>query len=700
MSFAAHCVVIPNVIGRGESICITVFRIDFMKALLPDLQISTMADGTSIVNAAGRYFTVSEQTVFLLRVLQSTPAGHTVAELAPVLSAKVGFEVTAEEVQSAIDTLPPTFFAHGLTPKHFSWSVPLIQGRMLDLLAHAFATLFAPAAATVLVLIATYALWRIDQHYVMAETGSLLVPALVLMSIVFHEIGHAAACRRGGARPSLIGIGIKGLLPTFYTDVSDIWSRGRWPRIRVDLGGVYFQFLYAAALTLLVPWHPEVLLAIKLTLLLAAFSCLPYFKFDGYWLLGDLLQVNSLDSWLRNHVRTLRAAFANRALSISHLPLLAGVGAYYAGMGALLIWVGTLAVMLFATHWNTLLAWSHGTGQGPLPLTTLMITALLAIIGIGVLRPLYSSVREFRFLTDDLMPMLGALLLVCLMWLVRPLLHLPRKHKAYLDAVTRGLNKAAPPIPAAGRVAVGSLMAKYYELIWYKLLGRMTPAIGLWLIRITHRTRSVRTLADVIHTPGPVILAAPHFGSFISGALSLLAEIGAARPIHLFYADPATDPGNGGYEAFYRRYFPSLSVCFNNKRGIIHAVKALRRGEVLVIMPDVFQGADLIKVELLGREIGTMAGIAYFHQKLGATVIPVLSRFKGLVAVDVHVGEAMAFAHYARVDTAPNVQIMEELFAWFARWFRQHPQDWHCWDKFGEYALPVPSTVCRVSSGS
>ena len=36
----------------------------------------------------------------------------------------------------------------------------------------------------------------------------LALLALVVLSLVFHELGHAAACRYGGARPGRIGIGV------------------------------------------------------------------------------------------------------------------------------------------------------------------------------------------------------------------------------------------------------------------------------------------------------------------------------------------------------------------------------------------------------------------------------------------------------------------------------------------------------------
>ncbi len=43
----------------------------------------------------------------------------------------------------------------------------------------------------------------------------LLVLGLSVLSLLFHECGHAAACRYGGARPGVIGMGFYVIWPAF-----------------------------------------------------------------------------------------------------------------------------------------------------------------------------------------------------------------------------------------------------------------------------------------------------------------------------------------------------------------------------------------------------------------------------------------------------------------------------------------------------
>ena len=85
-------------------------------------------------------------------------------------------------------------------------------------------------------------------HQVLASPSSLLLVAgLFAFSILVHETGHASGCRYGGATPGDMGVGIYVSSPAFYTDLSDGYRLGRSGRVRGDLGGVYFNAVFAVA---------------------------------------------------------------------------------------------------------------------------------------------------------------------------------------------------------------------------------------------------------------------------------------------------------------------------------------------------------------------------------------------------------------------------------------------------------------------
>lgn len=124
----------------------------------------------------------------------------------------------------------------------------------------------------------------------------LLVFALTLLSAGFHELGHAAACRYGGGRPGTMGVGLYLIWPAFYTDVSDAYRLDRGARLRVDLGGVYFNAVFAVGafgLWAATGWE-ALLVVLPLQLFAMARQLLPLVRLDGYHVLADLTGVPDL----------------------------------------------------------------------------------------------------------------------------------------------------------------------------------------------------------------------------------------------------------------------------------------------------------------------------------------------------------------------------------------------------------------------
>jgi putative peptide zinc metalloprotease protein len=126
--------------------------------------------------------------------------------------------------------------------------------------------------------------------------GLLVVLGLSVVSAMFHECGHAAGCRYGGARPGVIGVGIYLVWPAFFTNVTDSYRLSRAGRLRTDLGGLYFNAVFMLALAGLyaVTQAEILLLVIAFTHLEMLEQLLPFVRFDGYFIISDLIGVPDL----------------------------------------------------------------------------------------------------------------------------------------------------------------------------------------------------------------------------------------------------------------------------------------------------------------------------------------------------------------------------------------------------------------------
>jgi putative peptide zinc metalloprotease protein len=183
----------------------------------------------------------------------------------------------------------------------------LVPARLTNVLARLLRPLFfGPIVVLVVLALVGADLWLATSSSVLSAFGAvvldppllLAVVGILLASTLFHELGHAAACRAGGARPGTIGVAVYVVYPAFFTDVTDSYRLGRAGRVRTDLGGVYFNAISILVLTWIYTrtLSPVVLLAIVLVHVELLQQLIPLGRLDGYFVLADLAGVPDLFS--------------------------------------------------------------------------------------------------------------------------------------------------------------------------------------------------------------------------------------------------------------------------------------------------------------------------------------------------------------------------------------------------------------------
>ena len=192
----------------------------------------------------------------------------------------------------------------------------LLPNAAVDLLSRWLRPLYAPvvvvAALCCLVALDVWLFLVADvgdalTHVLMTPGMLLALYALMTAGALFHEVGHATACRYGGARPGVIGFGFYLIFPAFYTDVTDAYRLSRGARIRTDLGGLYFHVLWVlgAAVGYFATGNPLLLLLVLMTQLQMAQQLPPAIRLDGYFVLADLAGVPDLFSRVGPVLRSL-----------------------------------------------------------------------------------------------------------------------------------------------------------------------------------------------------------------------------------------------------------------------------------------------------------------------------------------------------------------------------------------------------------
>jgi putative peptide zinc metalloprotease protein len=194
--------------------------------------------------------------------------------------------------------------------------VAIVPERVVHAITSVFYPFFFPPviAAAVAGLIA-FDVWMFFFHGIAQGARTIvynpillfMLLGLVVVATALHEIGHATAARYGGAKPGVMGAGIYVVWPAFYTDVTDAYRLNRRGRLRTDLGGIYFNVLFAlgtAGVYLLTGFEP-LLIVVLVQHFQIIQQLLPFLRLDGYYILSDLTGVPDLFNRIKPTLKSL-----------------------------------------------------------------------------------------------------------------------------------------------------------------------------------------------------------------------------------------------------------------------------------------------------------------------------------------------------------------------------------------------------------
>lgn len=345
--------------------------------------------------------------------------------VAASVSQKAGARLSAEQLVYLVDRklapLGVTTYSDGTPPSQvrsdpflgLKFKVAVIPESVTWFLAGVFGWLFRPVVVAVTVIaVIVSEVWLLTARSIAdALQQTFLVPVSILMimglgvlSCAFHEIGHAAACRYGGARPGVMGCGIYLVWPAFYTDVTESYRLGRAGRLRTDLAGVYFNGIFIAGLTLLylATGFEPLLVAVLYVNVEMVQQLLPTLRFDGYYIMSDLIGVPDLFKYIGPILRRtlLRRPADARLRDLKRRPQILVTLWVLTVVPLLVFQIGLIVSQipnLVAKDWWMVrrLAFAAAQGGGPLELVTSGLQIVLLVLPLaGVALILFGFARQ------------------------------------------------------------------------------------------------------------------------------------------------------------------------------------------------------------------------------------------------------------------------------------------------------------------
>ena len=184
--------------------------------------------------------------------------------------------------------------------------------RFLDRTAALARPLFTVAGAVVWIATVSFAILLAAQHWHELSSNVadrvLGLQNLVLLWLTYpvvkfcHELGHAYAVKRGGGEVHEMGVMFLVFAPVPYVDASASTAfRSKWARMGVAAAGILVElFIAALAVFVWLATEPGALRSMAYNVMLIGgvstlvFNGNPLLRFDGYYILSDLLEIPNL----------------------------------------------------------------------------------------------------------------------------------------------------------------------------------------------------------------------------------------------------------------------------------------------------------------------------------------------------------------------------------------------------------------------
>jgi len=186
--------------------------------------------------------------------------------------------------------------------EYVKWKVQLFNPEIAHQLAKPFQFLFQPKLFwflfSGLVLAGVFLIAFFMTNHGL-DTPMNQVPLLFLIftfAMLFHELGHIAACNQFNVKSGGMGFGFYFLFPVVYADITNIWSARKGKRIIANLAGIFMDLLYALVIFLCYLIFQKVLFLYAAVVLVieALLELNPFIRSDGYWVLSDYTETPNL----------------------------------------------------------------------------------------------------------------------------------------------------------------------------------------------------------------------------------------------------------------------------------------------------------------------------------------------------------------------------------------------------------------------
>lgn len=186
----------------------------------------------------------------------------------------------------------------------YEWSFPYVDQWLTNIYHNKIKFIYSLPVQLIMLFIAligfvSFVFFASKALQIIPQTSHIILLIIIvdiagLISVLLHELAHAFTTKHFNREVSHFGIGWYWIGPMAFTETSDMWLCSKWPRIIVNLAGVWIDFVLAGifgVIAIIAPWHIISLFCWMFCIyiyLRIYYNLYPLIEYDGYYVLMDL----------------------------------------------------------------------------------------------------------------------------------------------------------------------------------------------------------------------------------------------------------------------------------------------------------------------------------------------------------------------------------------------------------------------------
>lgn len=229
-------------------------------------------------------------------------------------------------------------------------------------------------------------------------TFRVLICFWVTLSLVkvIHEFGHGLSCKKFGGEVHEMGFLFLILTPCLYCNVTDAWMLpNKWHRAVIGAAGIYVE-LILSSIFVWIWWYtdPGLLNTLSLSVIFICsvstvlFNANPLMRFDGYYILSDLMEVPNLRERSNKYIGNVcgRFFFGSEIMADPYAPKRGKwFFAFYAVAAYVYRWVVVVGIL-----------WFLYTFLKPYKLSIISTILALGAVFTMFIMPVWQGLRQLR----------------------------------------------------------------------------------------------------------------------------------------------------------------------------------------------------------------------------------------------------------------------------------------------------------------